>query len=109
MAAVEVTKAGQLGTWSYGCRNNSFEALSGLHFQGVDHPGCGFAEGNHEHAAVGIKLVEVFADAQHAAFAINMALEGTVDAGFGEGVFKKLAGCDPHVEGKAFAINPSGP
>jgi len=64
----------------------------------------GLADGNHQHAAVGIQIKEIFSHAENSALALDVALEGAVDAGFRKSAFKKMAGGDAHVEGEAFAV-----
>ncbi len=104
MSALEVAKAAQLSQRRDGTGDDAFEAAAGLHFEGVDQSVSGFADGNHEHATVGIQVEEIFSDAEDSTLALDVTLEGAVDAGFGEGAFKKMAGGNPHVEGEAFTI-----
>ena len=48
--------------------------------------------------------MQVFADAEHSAIAIHMALKSPVDAGFRERVFEQVTRDDPHVQGKLLAV-----
>ncbi len=70
----------------------------------IDHGLRRFADGDHQHAVVGIEIVQVLADAQHSAIAIHVALKRPVDAGFREGMLKQMTRGDSHVQGKLFAI-----
>jgi hypothetical protein len=52
----------------------------------------GFADGNDEHAAVGVQIVEVIANSQDTALAVQMARESAADEGFAESVVEDVAG-----------------
>ena len=54
---------------------DSLESLPGLLMQGGQHGVRGLADCNHENAAMRMKVVKIFADAQHAAFAAHMPLK----------------------------------
>ena len=63
-----------------------------------------FADGDHQHAVVGIEIVQVLANAKHPAIAIHVALKCPVNAGFRESMLKQMTRGDPHVQGKFLAI-----
>ena len=82
MASAKVAKAPSLRSRIDRTGHNAFEAIARLHFERIDHGMRGFADGDHQHAIVGIEVMQVFANAEHSAIAIHMALECPVDAGF---------------------------
>jgi hypothetical protein len=51
-----------------------------------------------------MKIVKVFANPQHPAFAGNMALESSINAGFAQRTFEKLPRRDPHLDGDSLAV-----
>jgi hypothetical protein len=63
-----------------------------------------FADRNDRHTTEGIEIVEVLADAQHAAFTINVSLESFIDAGLRQSVLEKLPGSDTHLDGCTLAV-----
>ena len=104
MAAAKVAKASHLRNRIDRTGHDAFEAIARLHFQRIDHGMRGFADGDHQHAVVGIEVVQVFANAEHSAIAIHVTLKCPVDAGFGESVLEQVTRGDPHVQGKRLAI-----
>ena len=80
------------------------KAVARLHFERIDHGMRRFADGDHQHAVVGIEVVQVLANAEHALVAIHMALKCPVDAGFRQRMLKQMTRGDPHVQSKLVAI-----
>jgi hypothetical protein len=64
----------------------------------------GFADGNYQNPAVGIEIMQIFADPEHAALTIHMPLECSINAGFRERVLKEMARGNTHVEDEIFAM-----
>ena len=104
MASAIVAKAPNLRNWIDRTGHDALEAIARLHFERIDHGMRGFADGDHEHAAIRIQVMQVFANAEHSAIAIHMALKCPVDAGFAERMLKQMTRSDPHVQGKLLAI-----
>ncbi len=91
MSAMKIAEAACLRIRLHGTGDDALEIVSRLNFQRADHGVRGLADRNHQYAVVGMKIVKVFADAQHAAFAGNMPLEGPINAGFSRGRVRKDA------------------
>ena len=104
MASAKVAKTPNLRNRIDRTGHDAFEAIARLHFKRIDHGMRRFADGDHQHALVRIEVMQVLADAQHSAIAIHMTLKCPVDAGFLEGMLKQVAGGDPHVQRKLFAV-----
>ena len=85
---MKISEATGLRIWPHGTGDDAFEIISGLKFQRVYHRVRSLADGDHEHAAVRMKIVKVFADPEHATFTADMPLESPINAGFTEGVFE---------------------
>ena len=62
------------------------------------------ADGNHQHAIVGIEVVQILANSKHAFVTIHMSLKCAVDAGFRQRMLKQVARDNAHVESKLLAI-----
>ena len=59
---------------------------------------------DHQHAIIGIEVVQVFADAEHAAITIHMSLKCPVDAGFRKRMLEKMPRGNAHIQSKLVAI-----
>jgi hypothetical protein len=55
-----------------------------------------------------MEVEEVFANAKHAALAVDVALESVVNGSLRQGVKKELAGDGAHGSGQAFAVKHEG-
>jgi len=64
-----------------GRRHDAFEAAANLRFKRRSHGVRGFADGDHKNAVVGVEVVEIVANTQHAAVAVNMPSERAFDGG----------------------------
>ena len=104
MASAKVAEAPNLRNRIDRTGHNALEAIARLHFERIDHGMRRFADGNHQHAIVGIKVMQVFANAEHSAIAIHVALKCPVDAGFRERMLEQMTRGNPHVQGKLLAI-----
>src|SRR6266853_3850135 len=105
MSAAKVTKAPHLRHRIDRTADDAFKAASSLHFQRIQQTVRSFADRNDRDTAEGIEIVEVLADAQHAAFTIHISLESFIDAGFRQSVLEKLPGSDTHLDGCTLAIS----
>ena len=101
---MKVSEAARLRIRPHGTGDDALEITSGLNFQRVDHGVRSLADRDHEHAAVRMKIVKVFADPEHATFTANMPLESPINAGFTEGVFEKMPRRYSHLDSESFAI-----
>jgi hypothetical protein len=105
MSATKITKPANLRRWLNGAAHDAFKAASSLHFKRIEQTVRSFADRNDRDTAEGIEIVEVLADAQHAAFTIHISLESFIDAGFRQSVLEKLPGSDTHLDGCTLAIS----
>src|SRR5579864_8572112 len=104
MSAMKIAEPACLRTRLNRTGDDSFKVISRLNFQCTQHCLRGLADGNHQHAVVSMKIVKVFADTQHPAFAGNMTLESSINAGFTQRTFEKLPRRDPHLNGDSLAV-----
>ncbi len=102
MASEKIAEAANLRSWRGGTGDDPFKAVSGLHVQCSHHGMRRLAQCHDEDSVVGMEIVQVFANAQHAALANHMLFESTINAGPGQGVFEKMARSDAHFDGFGF-------
>ncbi len=84
--------------------HNPFETIPRLHLERVEHGMRRFSDGDYKNAVIRIEVMQVFADAEHAAIAIHMTLERPIDACVSERVLEQMTRCHPHVQVKLLAI-----
>ena len=104
MSSLKVAETAHLRRRQNRAGDDSFKLVPCLHFQGTGHGVRGLADGNHQHSVVSMKIVEVFADAQHAAFTGDMTLKSLVDTGFCKCVLEKMPRRNAHLDGQLFPI-----
>src|SRR6266849_7224743 len=92
MCAMKISEAANLELGFDRAGDNAFEACACYLVQCNQHGVGGFADCNDEHAAVGVEVVEVFANSENAALAMQVPREGLGDAGFAESVVEDVAG-----------------
>ena len=88
MSAMKITEAAHLTCLKLTRRfdrrldrrcDDAFEAAAHLGFESGGHGMRRLSDGDHEDAIVGIKMVQIFADAQHTPLAVHVAREGVFD------------------------------
>jgi hypothetical protein len=92
MPALEISEAVHLRSRINRSGDNTFEAAADLGFESFDKSVPGFANGDYENARIGVEVVEIIADAQDSALAVDVTGEGFGDAGFGESALEDRAG-----------------
>jgi hypothetical protein len=84
MAAEKVAIAPRLLLGRDGTGNDAFEQCARLGRERFGHRVRRLTDGDHEAAAVGVEIEQIFTHAEHAAaFEIDVAVEGSADAGIG--------------------------
>ena len=91
MSAVKIAKAADVKLGFDGTGDDAFEALAGLFVQRSEHRVRSFADGDYEHAVVGIQVVQVLANAENSALGVHLPGESLADAGFPKSVFEDVA------------------
>jgi hypothetical protein len=104
MSAQKIAEPPRLRRRLHRTGDDSLKVVSGLNFQRAHHRVRSFANGNHQHPVVGMKVVEIFADPQNAAFTANMAFESPINARLAERAFKNLPRRNPHLDGSSLAV-----
>src|SRR5438132_8111872 len=97
MSAVKVAKAADVKLGFDGTGDDAFEALSHLLMQSGKHGVGAFADRDYEHAAVGIQVVQVLANAENSTLGVHLPGEGLADARFPESVCEDVASDFLHV------------
>src|SRR5271168_3094365 len=105
MSSAKIAKAaylrGRLDRTGY----DAFERrLADLLGQGFGHRVSGLADGDHQDARIGLQIVKIFADAQHAALAVHMPGECFGDRSLGQRVAEDLASSVAHFVELRFAL-----
>src|SRR5437764_13849923 len=108
MSATKITKPAHLRSGLDKAADDALKAASSLHLQRIEQGVGSFANRDDRDTSKGIEIVEILADAQHAAFTINVSLESFIDAGFRQSVLEKLPGSDTHLDGCTLAISGRG-
>jgi hypothetical protein len=92
MAAFEISEAVHLRSGIDGTGDDALEGAADLGFERFDESVSGFANGDYENARIGVEVVEIIANAQDSALAVDVTGEGFGDAGFGESALEDRAG-----------------
>ncbi len=104
MAAAKIAEASHLRNRIERAGHDACEAAARLHFERIDHGMRRLANGDHQHAIVGIEVVQILANAEHTFIALHVSLKCPVDAGFRKCMLKQVTRSDAHVQGKLIAI-----
>jgi hypothetical protein len=86
VTAEEIAETVKLGFGLVRVHDDPFERFADLMAESADHGVCGFADGDDEHAGIGMQVEQVIADAKDSALAMNVAFEGAINGRFGQGV-----------------------
>src|SRR6185437_5073431 len=73
MSTLKIAKAANLELWGNGACNDTFETFACLVMKRSKHRVRSLPQRNDEHSAVGVQVVQVFANAQHAALARDVS------------------------------------
>jgi len=76
--------------------NDPFEMAAGSRFERLNHGVSGFADRDHKNAMVGMQIVQIVANAQHAMVALDATDKRFGNAGFRERLLKNVARAVTH-------------
>src|SRR5579864_110543 len=73
MSALEIAETVDLRVWQHGSRDDALGQRPNLGSQSFSHRMSSLPERNYQELGVGVQVVEIFAHAQNAAFALHVA------------------------------------
>ena len=81
MPATKIAEAAELAREIDRRRDDAFKVAAGLCFKRGDHSVRRLSHGHYKDAVIGIKIMQIFANAQYVAFAMHIAGESAFDGG----------------------------